>query len=45
MDVEMSMRAPFYSKATGSRTAMHINDIKNCLEVKKSREDNQPHKK
>jgi len=36
MCVEMRMRAPFYSKDAGSRTATRINDIKNNLEVEKS---------
>jgi len=35
----------FYSKTTGSRTAMRTNDIKNYLEVQKLGENKQPHKK
>jgi len=45
MCIEMRVSAPFYSKADGSQTATHINDIKNCLEVEKLRENEQPHRK
>ena len=45
VDVEMRMRAPFYNKAAGIRIAMHTNDIKNCLEIEKPRENKQPRKK
>jgi len=45
MCVEMRMRAPFYSKAVGSRTAVQIKGIKIGLEVEKSWENKQPRRK
>jgi len=39
MCVEKWIRAPFYSKASGSQIAMRINGIKNYVEVENPREN------
>jgi len=43
--VKIRVRARFYSKAAGSRTATRMNGLKNCLDVEKSQENEQPRRK